>query len=139
MKRIATKTCYFQNNKYQLVGCSSGTYMYKATRFMYAHKDHAYFHKVIVTVSCFNGKHLPLVYVQYFFEGAEHEHTSNQLFHGNILKKSDRSSRPEMFCRKGGLKNFPKFTGKHPRRSLLFNKIADLSLFFTQHLWRLLR
>ena len=104
--------------------------MYKATRFMYAHKDHAYFHKVIVTVSCFNGKHLPLVYVQYFFEGAEHEHTSNQLFHGNNLKKSDRSSRPEMFCRKGGLKNFTKFTGKHPCRSLLFNKIADLSLFF---------
>ena len=139
MKRIATKTCYFQNNKYQLVGCSSGTYMYKATRFMYAHKDHAYLHKVIVTVSCFNGKHLPLIYVQYFFEGAEHEHTSNQLFHGNNLKKSDRSSRPEMFCRKGGLKNFTKFTGKHPCRSLLFNKIADLSLFFTQHLWRLLR
>ena len=134
MKWIATKTYYFQNNKDQLVGCSSGTYMYKATRFMSAHKDHADFHKVIVTVSCFNGKHLLLFYFQYFLQGAEHEHTSNQLLHGYNLKKSDRSSRPEMFCRKEVLRNFTKFTGKHPCRSILLNKIAGLRLFFTEHL-----
>ena len=31
-----------------------------------------------------------------------------------------------MFCRKGVLKNFEKFTGKHLCQSLLFNKVAGL-------------
>ena len=33
-----------------------------------------------------------------------------------------RSSRPEMFCRKGVLRNFAKFTENHLCRSLFFNK-----------------
>ena len=37
-----------------------------------------------------------------------------------------RSSRPEMFCKKGVLKNFAKFTGKHLSQSLFFHKVADL-------------
>ena len=37
-----------------------------------------------------------------------------------------RSSRPEVFCKKGVLKNFAKFTGKHLCQSLLFNKVAGL-------------
>ena len=36
MKRSATKTYYFQKIKDQLAGGSSETYMYKATRFIYA-------------------------------------------------------------------------------------------------------
>ena len=36
------------------------------------------------------------------------------------------SSRPEVLCKKGVLKNFTKFTGKHLCQSLLFNKIAGL-------------
>ena len=35
-----------------------------------------------------------------------------------------RSSRPEVFCEKGVLTNFGKFTGKHLCQSLFFNKIA---------------
>ena len=31
-----------------------------------------------------------------------------------------RSSRPEVFCKKGVLRNFAKFTGKHRCQSLLF-------------------
>ena len=38
-----------------------------------------------------------------------------------------RSSRPEVFCKKGALRNFAKFTEKHLCRSLVFNKIAGLS------------
>ena len=38
-----------------------------------------------------------------------------------------RSSRPEVFCKKGALRNFAKFTGKHLRQSLFFNKIEDLN------------
>ena len=38
-----------------------------------------------------------------------------------------RTSCPEMFCKKGVLKNFTKFTGKHLCQSLFFNIVADLS------------
>ena len=37
-----------------------------------------------------------------------------------------RSSRPEVFCRKGVLRNFAKFTGKHLCQSLFLNKVAGL-------------
>ena len=37
-----------------------------------------------------------------------------------------RSSHPEVFCKKGVLRNFTKFTGKHLRQSLFFNKVAGL-------------
>ena len=36
-----------------------------------------------------------------------------------------RSSPQEVFCKKGVLGNFAKFTGKHLRHSLFFNQIAD--------------
>ena len=43
----------------------------------------------------------------------------------NIWKKSIiRSSRLEVFCKKGVLRNFEKFTGKHLCQSLFFNKVA---------------
>ena len=34
-----------------------------------------------------------------------------------------RSSRPKVFCKKGVLSNFAKFTGKHLCQSLFFNKL----------------
>ena len=40
--------------------------------------------------------------------------------------------------RKGFLRNFTKFAGKHLRQSLLFTTVAGLVLvqhFFTEHLW----
>ena len=73
-----------------------------------------------------------------------------------------RSSRPEVFCKKGALRNFAKFTGKHLCQSLIFNKICWLRIanllkmrllhrcfpvnfaeflrtpFFAEHLWWLL-
>ena len=44
-------------------------------------------------------------------------------YHGS---SSSRSSRPEVFCKKGVLGNFAKFTGKHLCQSLFFNKVAGL-------------
>ena len=35
-----------------------------------------------------------------------------------------RSSRPEVFCEKGVLRSFTKFTGKHLCQGLFFNNVA---------------
>ena len=37
-----------------------------------------------------------------------------------------RRNRLEVFCKKGVLRNFEKFTGKHLCQSLLFNKVAGI-------------
>ena len=42
-----------------------------------------------------------------------------------------------MYCKKGVLRNFAKFPGKHLCQSLFFNKAAGLP-FLTEHLWWLL-
>ena len=41
-------------------------------------------------------------------------------------------------CKKGALRNFAKFTGKHLCQSLFFKKVAGLGLrtpFLTEQLW----
>ena len=45
-----------------------------------------------------------------------------------------RSSRPEVFCKKGVLRNFTKFTGKHLCQSLLFFTFFLRTPFLTEHL-----
>ena len=48
---------------------------------------------------------------------------------GTILRKTShmlRSSRPDVFCEKGVLRNFVTFTVKHPCQSLFFNKVGGL-------------
>ena len=42
------------------------------------------------------------------------------------LRAVYRSSRPEVFSKKGVLKNFTKFTGKHLCQNLFFNRVAGL-------------
>ena len=48
-----------------------------------------------------------------------------------------RSSRPEVFCNKGVLENFAKFTGKHLCQSLFFNKLAAVrpATLLKKRLW----
>ena len=41
-------------------------------------------------------------------------------------KLLNRSSRAEVFCKKGVLRNFAKFTRKHLCQRLFFNKVAGL-------------
>ena len=56
----------------------------------------------------------------------------------NMVRRSDcRSSRPEMFCKKGVLRNFAKFTGKHLRQSLFFNKVEGFrpATLLKKRLW----
>ena len=45
-------------------------------------------------------------------------------------KSHTRSSRPEVFCKKGVLKSFAKFTGKHLCQGLFFNKVASAACNF---------
>ena len=42
-----------------------------------------------------------------------------------------KSSRPEVFCKKGVLRNFAKFTGKHLCQRLFFNKKESLAQVFS--------
>ena len=43
-----------------------------------------------------------------------------------MISEHERSSRPEMFCKKGVLRNFAKFTVKRLYQRLFFNKVAGL-------------
>ena len=43
----------------------------------------------------------------------------------SFIVENIRSSRPEVFCKKGVLRTFAKFTGKH---GFFFNKFAGLTL-----------
>ena len=45
---------------------------------------------------------------------------------GKYFKYHSKSSCPEVFCKKGVPKNFVKFTEKHLRQSLFFNKVPGL-------------
>ena len=54
---------------------------------------------------------------------------------GGINAIKHRSSRPEVFCKKGVLRNFAKFTGKQLSQSLFFNNVAGLRTFFIEHFW----
>ena len=41
------------------------------------------------------------------------------------IRRSYRSSRPEVFCKKGVPENFAKFKGKHLCQILFFNEVAE--------------
>ena len=43
-----------------------------------------------------------------------------------------RSRRPEVFCRKGVLRNFTKLTGKHLYQSIFFKKETLAQVFFSE-------
>ena len=51
--------------------------------------------------------------------------------------KPYRRSHPDVFCKKGILRNFTKFTGKHLCQSLFFNKVAGLrpATLLKKRLW----
>ena len=61
-------------------------------------------------------------------------HSNNEfkeMFLSSCTYKTDktswkhRSSRPVVFCKKGVIRNFAQFTGKHLCQSLFLNKVAD--------------
>ena len=48
------------------------------------------------------------------------------IFFNLVLQQMNNHSRPTVFCKKGVLTNFAKFTGEHKYQSLFFNKVAGL-------------
>ena len=46
-----------------------------------------------------------------------------------LVIEINRSSRPDVFCKKGVVRNFAKLTGRHLCQGLSFNKVAALGLF----------
>ena len=57
----------------------------------------------------------------------------------NSYPEMNGSTRPEVFCKKGVLRNFAKLTGKPLCQSLSFNKIAGLrpATLLRQRLWQM--
>ena len=58
---------------------------------------------------------------------------------GKFMVMWKEGTPPVVFCKKGVLRNFAKFTGKHLCQSLFFNKVAGLAKFLrtpflTEHL-----
>ena len=47
-----------------------------------------------------------------------------------VLYGNNRSSRPEVLCKRGVLRNFAKFIGKHLYQRLFLNKVAGLPCNF---------
>ena len=67
-------------------------------------------------------------------------------FHTNIcfqmyqcidhFRKKNRSSRPEVFCKKGVRRNIVKFIGKHKCKSLFLNKVAgQVATLLKKRVW----
>ena len=65
------------------------------------------------------------------------DHVKKFLKYINDHHQNIRNSCPEVFCEKGVLRNFAKFTGKHQCQNLFFNKVASLRppTLFKKRLW----
>ena len=78
-------------------------------------------------------------YVIIEFVSCDFDEGKSQIFQNGSYPKTFRSSRPEVFCKKGIHRNFTKFTGKQLCQSLFFNKVAGLRPnacnFIKKRLW----
>ena len=61
-------------------------------------------------------------------------HKLKNILNSPLKLNKYRSSRPEMFCKKGVLRHFAKFNGKHLCQGLFINKVAGLTLL-KKRLW----
>ena len=73
-----------------------------------------------------------------FFTTLLHPMTQSYITKQTNRSLLHRSSRPEVFCKKGVLRNFAKFAGKHLCQSLFFNKVAGLkpATLLKKRFWR---
>ena len=86
MEKSKIKSFYFTMNDENVDTASEDKYDYKVTRFVYMQKVNRDFHKVIILVTHREEGNLPLVYIQFYFHGREHD-LEPVPCHGNNLKK----------------------------------------------------
>ena len=86
MEKSKTKSFYFKMNDENLDTSSEDNYDYKVARFVYIRKVNKDFHKVIILVTHREEGNVPLVYIQFYFDGKEHD-LEPVPCHGNNLKK----------------------------------------------------
>ena len=60
------------------------------------------------------------------YKNCKTKSAGNEVFARFLKSIINKSSHPEVFCKNSAHKNFAKFTGKHLRHSLFFNKVAGL-------------
>ena len=90
----------------------------------------------IVTHNGVKTSHLKIqIFIKYIKTNQEQTKKTNVF--PAISKSKYRSSRLEVFCKKGVLENLTKFTGKYLCQSLFFNKVADLrnATLLKKRLW----
>ena len=61
-----------------------------------------------------------------FNAASKKENNTERMSINFLISNVSRGSRPKVFCKKGVLRNFAKFTGKHLRQSLFFNEVAGM-------------
>lgn len=87
MLRTATKIFFYNDCNGHLELSNKESLEYKVRRDIYAHKNYNDFHKIIIFVVSPTEANLPLFYVQYYFDGVEHEIDFTPPCHGNNTKK----------------------------------------------------
>lgn len=87
MLRTATKIFFYNDCNGHLELSNKESLEYKVRRDIYAHKNYNDFHKIIIFVVSPTEENLPLFYVQYYFDGVEHEIDFTPPCHGNNTKK----------------------------------------------------
>ena len=89
-------------------------------------------HKLISTFSKSHYTRLKpkIIYYRQNYKNFNEELFLKDFENSNLLANSDnaRSSHPEVFCKKGVLRNFAKFTGKYLCQSLFFQKLSKSTL-----------
>ena len=69
----------------------------------------------------------------------QHQYVERYFFWFKLVTYQMQKQPPKVFCKKGVLRNFAKFTGKHLCQSLFFSKVAGLSierfLWFLRNFW----
>ena len=86
MDKSKIKSFYFKMKDENLDIASEDNYDYKVTRFVYIRRVNKDFHKVIILVTHREEGNVPLVYIQFYFDGKEHD-LEPVPCHGNNLKK----------------------------------------------------
>ena len=85
----------------------------------------------VLTFFCYPEKRLDKAKVNFkIYDVADCTSKLTILILSNISRNKEKKQPPEVFCKKGVLRNLTKFTGKHLCQSLFFNRVAGAACNF---------